>query len=830
MNRSMLALAKRAAVFLGVAAGFLSAFGALADDPNSRSLIIVGSETDYPPYALVSKDGRADGFSVDLMKAVSEAMGIEAVFKVGTWDEVRAALESGVIDALPLVSYSKEREKIFDFTMPHTVADAVVFKRGQAPDIESVSSLRDQTIVVMRSDAAHDWLVRNDLSGKLVLTDTLPEAFRLLATGKHDYVLAPRLVGLLTIRELGLSDIETTGPLIDAYGRGYGFAVKKGNTALLLKFNEGLRVIKETGRYDAIYEKWFGVVDRKGPSSDLVARYVLWASGWIAVVGVIAFIWIVILQRMVRGRTAELAKARDDLELRVAERTRELENKNFVLDAVITGSSNAVFVKDRDGRFILANRRAARNLGLEPEDMIGRKAADFLPPEFIPKMEAEDRAVMETGIATEIEETIRYKIGERIVRAFKTPYRDSEGNIIGVIGIVRDITERKRAEQELVAQRQLLDTIIETIPHGIFWKNRDLTYAGCNSKAARNWYLDKREDLIGKTTFDLARDRVEAELLTARDRVVIDEGKALINFEDNHLRADGTVATHLSSKLPLRDAAGNVTGLLCIFLDITDRLAAEKQLRQAQRAKALGSLAGGIAHELNNLLLPITALSKMAEKRAPEDSPERVRLGKIVEASERAAEIVHQILTFSREDDEEKSIVDMASVVGEATRLLNATLPSNVAFRCQQASGIGAVRAVSSQIQTVVVNLVTNSAEALEGRPGDVVLSLDRLELDADAVREFPELQPGPYARIAVSDTGKGISPDIIDRVLDPFFTTKEAGDGIGMGLATVHAIATRHDGAVRVFSKPETGTRVDVYFPLINEREALVSVSLGQD
>lgn len=819
MNRSMSVLVEWAAAFLILAAGPLCGVGARADDPDSRLRIVAGSERDYPPYAIVTKDGQADGFSVDLMKAVCEAMGIDVAFRVGPWGEVRRALERGTIDALPLVSYSREREKVFDFTVPHTVADAVTFKREGAPDIETVGNLRDKAIVVMRADAAHDWLIRNDVSNRLILTDTLPEAFRLLAAGKHDYVLAPRLVGLLTLRELGLAGIETTGPLIDAYGRGYGFAVKKGNTALLLKLNEGLRVVKETGRYDAIYDKWFGIVDPKAPSVDLIVRYLLWASAGIGVLGGLVFVWIAILHRIVHTRTAELRKARDGLELRVAERTRELEDKNFVLDAVIRGSSNAVFVKDRDGRFILVNPAAARNFGLEPEDLIGKRAADLLPPEFVAGMVAEERAIMETGTATEIEEVIPFKSGERIVRAFKTPYRDGEGNIIGVIGIARDITERKRAEQELVAQRQLLDTIIETIPHGIFWKNRDLTYVGCNSTAARNWYLEKREDLIGKTAFDMARDKEEAELLTARDRIVIEEGKALVNFEDTHVRADGTLATHLSSKVPLRDAAGNVTGLLCIFLDITDRLAAEKQLRHAQRAKALGSLAGGMAHELNNLLLPITALSKMAEKRAPENSPERTRLGKIVEASERAAEIVRQILTFSREDDQEKTVVDMETAVDEAAKLLRTALPSNVNFRCELAPGVGAARAVGSQVRTVVVNLVTNSAEALANGPGQITLSLDRLGVDAAMIRELPELKAGPHARISVTDTGKGIAPDILDRVLDPFFTTKEAGEGIGMGLATVNAIVTRHDGAVRVSSKPETGTRVDVYIPLMEDK-----------
>jgi len=185
------------------------------EEPRQRIRIVVGSELDYPPYALVTPKGEADGFSVDLMKAVCAALEIDVSFRVGPWNEVRTALEKGEIDALPLVSYSKEREEVFDFTAPHTITYGVVFKRTQAPDIESPGDLRDKTIIVMQADAGHDWLLRNDMSGHLILTQTVAESLQLLADGKADYALAPHLVGLLTAKELNLKNIEVTGPLLD---------------------------------------------------------------------------------------------------------------------------------------------------------------------------------------------------------------------------------------------------------------------------------------------------------------------------------------------------------------------------------------------------------------------------------------------------------------------------------------------------------------------------------------------------------------------------------------------------------------------------------------
>ncbi len=321
-----------------LAAIILFSFAARAE----HSEIVVGSELDFPPYALVTEDGQADGFSVDLMKAVCEVMGIKVTFRVGPWNEVRTALERGEIDALPLVSYSEEREKVFDFTVPHTVTKGVFFKRKGRPGINSIGDLSGKAIVVMRSDATHDWLLKNSISEHLVLTTTVPEALRLLAAGQYDYALAPRLVALLIIDDLGLTNLEVTGPLMeDIHGRGFGFAVKEGNSDLLSHLNQGLSIIKATGRYDEIYDKWFGVIDPKGIPTAVIVRNVTWGAGGIAVLIGLTLVWIVLLRRTVALQTAELRSARDILETQVEERTRDIKETNESLKREITERKRA---------------------------------------------------------------------------------------------------------------------------------------------------------------------------------------------------------------------------------------------------------------------------------------------------------------------------------------------------------------------------------------------------------------------------------------------------------------------------------------------------------
>ncbi len=251
----------------------------------------VGSELDYPPFAIVNQAGEADGFSVDLFKAVAQVMGLEVRFRVGPWEEVRTALERGEIDALPLVSYSREREKVFDFTSAHTSAHAAVFVRKGSRVPKTEEELAARTIVVMRADATHDYLVKRGLTDNLLLVSTIPEALRLLASGQGDVTLLPRLTGLLTIKELGLTSIVTTDLRVSVYERGYGFAVHKGNSTLLAQLSEGLAIVKATGKYDEIYDKWFGQVDPRGVDLATFYKYFATAGGGLLVVVTVFLLW-----------------------------------------------------------------------------------------------------------------------------------------------------------------------------------------------------------------------------------------------------------------------------------------------------------------------------------------------------------------------------------------------------------------------------------------------------------------------------------------------------------------------------------------------------------
>jgi signal transduction histidine kinase/ActR/RegA family two-component response regulator len=266
------------------------------------------------------------------------------------------------------------------------------------------------------------------------------------------------------------------------------------------------------------------------------------------------------------------------------------------------------------------------------------------------------------------------------------------------------------------------------------------------------------------------------------------------------------------------------THLLVMGMDITQRIQAEKakeemedQLRQAHKMEAIGTLAGGIAHDFNNILSAILGYSEMARKEMEPESPTRSKIDKVIKSGNRARELIMQILSFSRKSDQEEKIpIQVHIIVEEVFKLLRATIPATIDIRLKIDPGCGYIRGNSIQIHQVMINLCGNAAQAMEEKGGLMTVSLSPVVLDKEDLLKMPDLCPGAYIRLSVQDTGIGIPKDIIDRVFDPYFTTKDVGKGSGMGLAVVHGIVKAHEGALTVASTPGAGTTFDVYFPQI--------------
>ncbi len=286
---------------------------------------------------------------------------------------------------------------------------------------------------------------------------------------------------------------------------------------------------------------------------------------------------------------------------------------------------------------------------------------------------------------------------------------------------------------------------------------------------------------------------------------------------------------------PIIDPSGTITGYVAAKRDITRELMLEKQFRETQKMEAIGTLAGGIAHDFNNILFAILGYSTMVVADLPKGSDSRENLEEVIRAARRAKKLVQQILTFSRQSEQEFQPIHMEAIVSEAISLLTVSIPPNIEVRLDIDKKHDSILADPTQIHQVVMNLCTNALHAMRDRSGVLEVSLGGVEIYSDLATTIAGLREGPYVLLSVSDTGVGIKNEIAERIFEPFFTTKEVGEGTGLGLAAVHGIVTSHGGAISVKSEPGKGATFNVYLPTTelasqDEPESAILASHGNE
>ncbi|MDO9109300.1 MAG: PAS domain S-box protein, partial [Desulfatirhabdiaceae bacterium] len=494
------------------------------------------------------------------------------------------------------------------------------------------------------------------------------------------------------------------------------------------------------------------------------------------------------------------------------------------------------FTLSEQGLILEVNLTAANLLGAPKSALIRQSLTRFVLPEDQNSYYRHIKKLIETGEHQSCELRIKKKDGAYFWARFESnAVQDADDNLVNRI-VMSDITERKQAEEALRESEARMRTLVQAIPDLIWLKDRHGVFLDCNLMFERLFGAAKK-DIIGKTDYDFV-DRELADFFRENDRKAMSAGKPCSNEEWLTFADGGYRGLFDTVKTPMLDAEGKLVGVLGIARDITERKQAEEQkaklearLLQAQKMESIGSLAGGIAHDLNNILFPISGLSEMLLDEMSPGTPEHESLEQIYNSAQRGSDLVKQILAFSRQSNPRKLPIRIQPILEEVLKLTRATIPRNIEITSHFKPDCGLVSADPSQVHQVMMNLITNAYHAVEGSGGMIHISLkeadsgwniraphpDFDEKDASPVHVMTEdILAGKYACITVTDTGTGIDQTLIDKIFDPYFTTKELGKGTGLGLSVVHGIVKEHGGDIQIYSEVGKGTTFNVYLPLL--------------
>ncbi len=782
----------------------------------AHPLISIGIDPEFAPFEFVDKNGKYSGFSSGYIQLLNQRLGLNIkVVPDLSWNQVMTMAKHGKIDMLPAVGSSQIRAQFLSYTTPYIGFYRMFFCRSEVPFISDSNNLATLKVAVQANSSHAAW-VQEQTNLTPEYYDTLQETIKAVSEGKADVLVGNLAACTYWIRKLNITNIRTGAP-VSLERQLIHMGVRKDWPELVGILNKGLASIS-VQEAETIRNRWIAAGYTVGVSSRIVWQRI--SAVVLFALLIVAFFWLWnkrLKQEVTLRKKAEnnLLDAQENLVEKVADRTRKLEeNKNY-LQSIFDAPNEAIFVHDSEtGAILDVNNAMLEIYGFTYEEALQLQLDELSVDEYPYNQEEAGKKLylaINDGPQT-FEWLAKKKNGQLFWTEVGLRLTEFGGHSY-VIAVVRNIDAKKKAEQVLAEERERLAVTLRSIGDAVITTDIKGKVVLLN-KVAENltgWSHEEAQGKASTEVFNIVNAKTGEKCASPIEKVL--QLGQVVNLTSRAalIAKDGIQKSIADSGAPIRDTKNNIIGVVLVFRDITNEKKMEDELLKIRKLESVGVLAGGIAHDFNNILSAILGNIELALQLVGENHKASPLLTEALKASSRAAKLTQQLLTFAKGGEPVKETTSLPQLIRDSANFVLRGSPVSCSY--DTPDDLRLVNVDTGQISQVIQNIIINGRHAMpEG--GNINICCSNVE-DA-AAEALLSAHTGHFVKIIIRDTGIGIPENIVDKIFDPFFSTKQTGSGLG--LAICHSIINKHDGHIRVQSMAGKGTDFIIYLPASDE------------